>query len=428
MKNNVVSVLLWGKEICKLRWEGGYRPRFGKVGALVSFNPEYQSFGFDVDPVGFYSLSTYLVRKGMSDICLADEYEGLPRFLSGALPDDWGNEVFSHWIESKGIRGRDITTVDKLAFIGRRAMGAFEFVPQLYNPVDDEAVVMEELYSLAKRIESAREGVSLNLQNNHGINDLMSVGMSAGGKHPKAIVAINWKTGEVRSGQLLLADDFTQYILKFRDSDKWPTAEIEYAYYLMAKDAQIDMEKNSMIEIGGVNHFLIERFDRKNGSKIHSTTLQSLYGRVTSYEDIFKVCRKLRLPYQDIEQLFRRVVFNYLTGVCDDHDKNFSFTMTPDGKWRLSPAYDETFTVNFNNLFIGDKHAMTIEESNRNISLSQFLRLAEQNDVKNAERIVKEIAEVALSFEEKASKAKINDVYMSLIKQYVETQVENLQV
>lgn len=428
MKNNIVSVLLWGREICKLRWEGVYRSNFGKVGALISFNPEYHTFGFDVDPIGPYSLSTYLVQKGMSDICRAGEYEGIPRFLSGALPDDWGNEVFSLWIRKNGIRSHDVSPVDKLAFIGRRAMGGFEFVPQLYNPAAEDSVVLEELYETAKEIEAERGNMSFNIQDKPGINDLMSVGMSAGGKHPKAIIAVNWNTGEIKSGQLPLPEDFTQYILKFRDSDKWPTAEIEYAYYLAAKEALIDMEKCSLIEIGGVNHFLTERFDRRNGKKIHSTTLQSLHGQVTSYEEIFKVCRKLRLPYRDIEQLFRRAVFNYLLGVCDDHDKNFSFIMSPDGKWRLAPAYDETFTVNLKNRFIGDRHAMSIEECNRSISLAQFVRLAEENDVRHAENIVKEISEVALSFAEKAGEAKLDNYFTSLILQFIKEKIDFLQL
>ncbi len=426
MKNNIVSVLLWGKEIGKLIWEGGYRPNFGKVGARVSFNPEYHSFGFDVDPVGFYNRSTYLVQQGLSDICHANEYEGIPRFLSGSLPDDWGNEVFSFWIEKHGIRSHDVTPVDKLAFIGRRGMGAFEFVPQLYKPDSDEAVALEDLYGLAKEIGAAREGVSINIADRPEINDLMSVGMSAGGKHPKAIVAINWKTGEVKSGQFLLPEDFTQYILKFRDSEKWPTAEIEYAYYLMAKEALIDMEKCSLLSIGGVNHFLTERFDRKAGRKVHSATLQSLCGPVTSYEEIFKVCRRLQLPYSDMEQVFRRAVFNYLSGVCDDHDKNFSFIMNQERKWRLAPAYDETFTVNFKNRFIGDRHVMTIAESDRNISMDQFMRLADENDVKNAGSIVREIAEVVNAFTGKAEEAQIGSCHTELIAQFIKTKTDAL--
>lgn len=81
--------------------------------------------------------------------------------MSGSLPDDWGNQVFSKWIESSGLRSHDISPVDKLAFIGKRGMGGFEFVPQLYNPSSDDAVVLEELFELAKAIETSREGVIL---------------------------------------------------------------------------------------------------------------------------------------------------------------------------------------------------------------------------------------------------------------------------
>ena len=138
MKNNVVRVLLWGKEICRLQWQGGYREGFGKVGALVSFNPEYIDYGFDVDPLGPYRNSVYMVQKGMSDLCRATDNEGLPRFLISSLPDDWGNQVFSSWIENNNIRSRNITSVDKLAFIGSRGMGGFEFVPEQYSSSSDD--------------------------------------------------------------------------------------------------------------------------------------------------------------------------------------------------------------------------------------------------------------------------------------------------
>ena len=91
MKGNIVSVFLWGREICKLQWQGGYKQGFGKLGSLVSFSPEYVSYGWDLDPIGPYNSSVYLVQRGMSDWCRATENEGLPRFLSGSLPDDWGN-------------------------------------------------------------------------------------------------------------------------------------------------------------------------------------------------------------------------------------------------------------------------------------------------------------------------------------------------
>lgn len=426
MKNNVITVLLYGKEICRIQWQGGYRKGVGKVGSLVSFNPEYRTFGFDVDPLGPYSLSTYLVQKGMSDICRQGEYEGLPRFLSGSLPDDWGNQVFSSWVESAGIRSHEITSVDKLAFIGKRGMGGFEFIPQMYTPASDDAVRLEELYALAKEIEASREGTAMNLQNNPGINDLMSVGMSAGGKHPKAIIAIDWSTGEIRSGQILLPESFTQYILKFKDSETWPTAEIEYVYYQMATECGIDMEKSSLLHVSGANHFLTERFDRKHGRKQHSATLRSLCGEITSYDDIFRACRLLRLPYRDMEQLFRRAVFNYLAGVTDDHDKNFSFMMSENGTWRLSPAYDVTFTVNYKNRFIGDRHAMSVEENDRLLTRRQLLRLAMENDIRKPDEIIREISSVLHTCVSKAEEAGIPDFHKDLIWEFIKKQIENL--
>ena len=426
MKNNVITVLLYGKEICRIQWQGGYRKGFGKVGSLVSFNPEYRTFGFDVDPLGPYSLSTYLVQKGMSDICRQGEFEGLPRFLSGSLPDDWGNQVFSSWVESAGIRSHEITSVDKLAFIGKRGMGGFEFIPQMYTPASDDAVRLEELYALAKEIEASREGTAMNLQNNPGINDLMSVGMSAGGKHPKAIIAIDWSTGEIRSGQILLPESFTQYILKFKDSETWPTAEIEYVYYQMATECGIDMEKSSLLHVSGANHFLTERFDRKHGRKQHSATLRSLCGEITSYDDIFRACRLMRLPYRDMEQLFRRAVFNYLAGVTDDHDKNFSFMMSENGTWKLSPAYDVTFTVNYKNRFIGDHHAMSVEENDRLLTRRQLLRLAMENDIRQPDEIIREISSVLHTYVSKAEEAEIPDFHKDLIWEFIKKLIENL--
>lgn len=420
MKDNIVSVRLWGREICRLEWLGGYKQRFGKLGAAVSFHPDYVSYGWDLDPIGPYNRSTYLVQKGLSDWCRAKDCEGLPRFLSGSLPDDWGNAVFAAWIDSRSIRHSDITPVDKLAFIGKRGMGALVFVPALYDGIStDTPLILEELYDLSKEIQKSREGLSVDLGSHPGIGDLMAVGMSAGGMHPKAILAINWNTGEVKSGQFLLPDDFTQYILKFRDSDTWPTAEVEMAYHIMAVKSGISMENCRLFPIEGQNHFLTERFDRKNGGKLHTATLYALNGETYSYEQLMRVCRKMRLPYPDMEQVFRRAVFNYLSGVCDDHDKNFSFALKEDGIWRLAPAYDVTFTVNLRDRFIGDRHALSLSDKNRQVSRDDILRFADQGDIRNASHILEEIEEAIGSFQAIASEVGIDEKVSSLILSHI---------
>lgn len=426
MKDNIVSVNLWGYEICLLEWKGGYKSGFGKVGSKISFNRDYHTLGFDVDPIGPYRRSMYLVNAGLTDILRATENEGLPRFLSGSLPDDWGNKVFTSWVKSRNIKNSDITSVDKLSFIGNRGMGGFEFVPQQYNPDSDDAVNLEELYQLAKDIEASREVVELNIQDRPGIKDLMTVGMSAGGKHPKAIIAINWETGEVRSGQIALPDSFTYYILKFRDSELWPTAEIEYLYHKMAMGCGIDMEESRLFPAGGVNHFLTKRFDRDRSGKIHAVTLHALNGETAAYEEIFRVCRKLKLPYHDIEQIYRRMVFNYLSCVCDDHDRNFSFTMSREGKWRLAPSYDETFTVNLIDMFKGDRHAMTVGGSDRQVCRDIFLRVAEENDVKNAVSIIRQVTDSVMSFETLANEMHLERTVSNIVCKYISSQMNAL--
>lgn len=426
IKGNILSVSLYGKEICKIQWIGSYKEKFGKQGAKISFNPEYKNYGFDADPLGEYSLKWHFVQKGQSQICRANNnYEGLPRFLSGSLPDDWGNEVLSKWMEANGINPGEITAVDKLAFIGTRGMGGFEFTPSQYEPAENN-VELEGLYELAKEIVASREGVVLNLQDNPSKNDIISVGVSAGGKHPKAIIAINWETGDVRSGQISLPKGFIHYILKFKDPDILYTAEVEFVFYQMATECGIDMEKSQLLPISGDNHFLTERFDRKNGKKLHSATLNSLCGNVDRYEDIFVVCRTLDVPYHDREQLFLRAVFNYIAGVTDDHDKNFSFIMHEDGKWRISPAYDVTFTVNTRNRFIGNKHVMSIGFENTLKSREQLLKLAKTNDINNAESIINNIIKVLESFEQKARDVNIDQPLINIISQHIRDQITTL--
>lgn len=428
MKENVVSVRLWGREIGKLEWQGGYKPKFGKLGSVISFHPDYVSYGWDLDPIGPYNHGVYLVQKGLSDWCRATEYEGLPRFLSGSLPDDWGNAVFSAWVESRHLRHTEISSVDKLSFIGKRGMGALEFVPALYEGVSEEnALVLEELYDLSQQIQRSREGISVDLDSHPGIGDLMAVGMSAGGMHPKAIVAIDWNTGEVKSGQFLLPDNYTQYILKFRDSAVWPTAEVELAFHRMALRCGITMEDCRLLTIDGQNHFLTERFDRKKGMKLHTATLQALNGETVSYEGLMKVCRKMRLPYPDLEQVFRRAVFNYLAGVCDDHDKNFSFILTPDGTWRLAPAYDVTFTVNLMNRFIGDRHVMSLSGQDRQVTRRDILRFAEQGDIKKAESILEKILDAVGCFQAIASDTGVDGPFTSVILSHINRQIKALK-
>ena len=415
MKHNIVSVTLWGVEICRLEWQGGYKQRFGKLGAVVSFSPSYAKTPWDLDPLGPYNRSVYFVNQGHSDWCRATEYEGIPRFISSSLPDDWGNAVFSAWAVNNGLRRSDITAVDKLSFIGKRGMGALEFIPSAYKASKDDAVVLEQLYEVAQAIQSQREGSSVNLSDNPGLDELMSVGMSAGGMHPKAVVAIDWETGDVRSGQIELPKEYINYILKFSESGAWPSALIEYVYYQMALKAGIEMMPCRILDIAGDKHFLTQRFDRGPAGKVHCASLHSLCGPVQEYESIFRAARRLGVPHSDSVQLFRRAVFNHMAGVCDDHDKNTSFLMNKKGEWRLSPAYDVTFTVNLKNPFFGNRHAMMLAGKERGLVRDDFLKLAEQNDIRGAAGIIEQVADAVGAFSTLADEAGIEKTVKDMV-------------
>ena len=179
------------------------------------------------------------------------------------------------------------------------------------------------------------------------------------------------------------------------------------------------MEKCGLLPIEGKNHFLTERFDRKEGGKLHTATLQALNGETVSYEQMLRVCRKMKLPYKDIEQIFRRAAFNYLAGVCDDHDKNTSFILSQDGDWHLAPAYDVTFTVNFMNRFIGDRHAMTLSGQNRKVSRDELLSFAEAGDIKNAAIILQEISDAVSAFESFASELNLEAPVINMISSHI---------
>lgn len=253
---------------------------------------------------------------------------------------------------------------------------------------------------------------------------LLSVGTSAGGRQMKAILAVDKVTGEIRSGQVdgLVNHDYC--LLKFED-EVVPSSEIEMAYYEMATSAGIDMEECRLLKIAGVNHFLTNRFDRKEGEKIHMQTLAAMNPAATSYEELFAVCRELELTAGELENLYRRLVFNVVANNTDDHNKNFSFLLERGGHWRLSPAYDITFI--FNRYGTGPEvdRCLSVGGRYRDITRDDLLQLGRDNGIRNPEEIIDNIAGVLQTFPRLADKYSIDPRWGSIIKTTLQ---ENLRV
>ena len=411
MRDNIVQVSIWGKNVGLLSWDD-------KRGcSSFQFDRDFINNGLDIAPL-VAPLSSAIVQRGFPISGNKEKpYYGLPEFIADSLPDHWGNVVFQKWLEKNNLHTRQINAVDRLSFIGKRAMGAFEFQPAHIKEDASIDIKLSSLYELANRIFNDRQNVSIDVNNGLIIEDLYKVGTSAGGQRPKAIIAIDETTGIIRSGQADLPQSFKHYILKFDTSkpDEFPFTKIEMAYYLMARDCGIDMMPSKLVEIEGTQNFLTQRFDRVDGIRIHTQTMAAMSSFADTYEDIFVIGRKINLTAEEQTQQYRRMVFNILAGNVDDHTKNFSFLMYPNGEWHISPAYDLIFSIDPDSRFFRN-HELSVRGKRNNITRKDLIDFAKAQDIKNPANIIEQTIEVVKKFNDYAEQVGISEYWISRIQ------------
>lgn len=342
-------------------------------------------------------------------------YQKLPAFVADSLPDAWGNQLFDLWRQQNHLANADITPLDKLSFIGKRGMGALEFQPEVSHNRKTTKIDMKSLADLALRIYAERENARIKPEESITMQSLLTVGTSAGGRQPKAIIAINRKNGEIRSGQVAGLKDYEYYLLKFGDS-QYSSAELEMAYYELATTAGINMMPSELYPVEGNNHFLTKRFDRDGEKKIHTQTLAAICPDVDSYEQLLAVCRKLHLPDADSQEVFRRMVFNILANNTDDHNKNFSFIMHEDGTWQLSPAYDITYIIDTGGFLPNEDHCMYIRAKLRNITRDDVIQFARDNGIRRPDAIIHDVVDALKQFRTVAKKHGVSDEWTGRVE------------
>ena len=244
------------------------------------------------------------------------------------------------------------------------------------------------------------------------------------GRGKEAIIAINPKTGEIRSGQIAGQKEFEYCILKFGDPSR-SSAELEMAYYKMATAAGINMMPCELIEVEGQNHFITHRFDRDEERKLHMQTLAALYPEADSYEKLLMVCRKMRLPESTQEEVFRRMVFNILANNTDDHNKNFSFLMDENGHWQLSPAYDMTYIFNVGGFLPETMHCLMMQGKLHGQTLEDALTLAKNNGIRKAETIIKEVASAISKFRKYAEECGVGQQWIAAVETCLNNHLAN---
>ena len=415
MTTKILKVMLWGKEVGRLSMD------FRRGMPYFEYNRDWVENGLDVSP-----LNASIKRpQNLRPIFGASEkiYQKLPPFIADSLPDSWGNELFEQWRQQQKIMVGDITPLDKLAFIGKRAMGALEFEPETYRFSSVENLNLNSLIALAKRVYTERENAHVMPEESLDMQSLLAVGTSAGGRQPKAIVAINRETREIRSGQIEGLKNFDYCLLKFGTKER-STAELEMVYYEMATRAGISMMPCWLMAVEGEKHFVTKRFDREHGRKLHMQTLAALYPEADSYESLLWVCRKMRLSERDSEEIFRRLVFNVLANNTDDHNKNFSFLMDESGRWSLAPAYDMTYIFSVGGYLPETHHCLLVKGKYTEITLHDVLELAADNGIRKADTIIADVVEALRSFRTLAEKNGVQERWISAVETTLQHNLE----
>ena len=333
-------------------------------------------------------------------------YQGLPGMIADSLPDTYGRALFEKWLSLNGRTGGNV--IESLCYLGSRCMGALEFEPALLaDSKPDMSFEIDSLVDVASEALAEKESFSTNLSNDRksAIAEILRLGTSAGGQRAKAVIAYNKTTGEVRSGQIPAPDGFDYYLIKldgvsatagFKETGNY--GRLEYSFYKLAQKCGIDMTECSILEENGRAHFMTKRFDRSGGQKLHMQTLCGIahfdyrIHRAYSYEQAFGVMRMLKLSYQEISQLFRRMVFNVVFRNQDDHTKNISFLMDSKGNWRLSPAYDMGYSYNSAGGWTST-HQMSINNKFDDITRKDLLDCASANGIKDASEIIDEVCD-----------------------------------
>jgi serine/threonine-protein kinase HipA len=433
MANSFANVFYQGTKAGVTYWDAERRL------AVFEYTPEFIKTGVELAPLKMP------LRAGPYQFPnLHESFSGLPGLLADSLPDTYGNTLIDAWLRQQGGSPQDFSPVERLCYIGNRGMGALEFRPGLREKSSKaEKVEVDKLVNLAAKALSQKNALTAELDDSEDLAEILRVGTSAGGARAKAVIALNPKTMEVRSGQAKAPHGFEHWLLKFDGvsesfegvQDPQGYGRIEYAYHLMAKQAGITMTDCRLFEEGDRAHFMTRRFDRpKDGSKIHHA---SLYGMAHmqysapgshsySYEDYFEMIEALDLePIQRIEA-YRRMVFNVLACNRDDHTKNFGFLLDSETQWKLSPAFDITYAFNPGPGKWTATQQLSIRGKREAITLEDLLTMGRQCNIATLPKLKKAIDRVIDSLQQWkhfAEQAAVGDSEVSKIGAAIDAQV-----
>lgn len=378
----------------------------------MQYTPEFVKSGYNPSPIFVTPQQDRLYEFSQLPY---ETFKGLPGFIADCLPDKFGTAIINRWLDQSGRPRDSYSTTERLLYQGSRSMGALRFEPQERTDLNKNIrIELDGLVNAAAEVLKDREELQTNIATDEeALLMVLRVGTSAGGARAKAVVAYNKETQDLCSGQIDAPEGYEHYLLKLDGVDpdqpgrfgkSLHFGSLEYTYHLMALECGVDMTECMLLPDGSRHHFMTKRFDRIGSS--HRVHMVSLCGMnhmdfnqpySWSYEQLFGVMRGLNLPHPQIEQAFRRMVFNVIGCNQDDHTKNFSFLLDEDNVWKLSPAYDMTYAKGSG---YTRQHQMSVNNKRTGIAREDILKVASSIGVSqsHANGIIDNISDVFSRF------------------------------
>lgn len=403
-KNQIISVSFQGIEIGKIGYDEDQKK------SSFQYNPNFLAQN------KYKKLFPYIIRR-TQNVQVFSEYEGetfrgLPPMIADSLPDVFGNIVFKEWLEATQKDFSSITPLEQLTYVGNRGMGALEFAPK--KEIQSSATInIEQITKVVKKVIDFKTTFSEKGLSDLALLTIFKIGTSAGGARPKILVAENKTSGQLIPGDLVYSNEYNHYLVKLSIDEEqgYAKEKIEYIYYNLAQQVGIEMMPSKLVDD---KHFATLRFDRQNGTKQHVLTASGLTGwdfkkpEHSNYENLFSLALDIKLPHKDIQQLFKRMVFNLVFANIDDHLKNFSFIYNSDtDKWNLAPAYDLTYPLDALLNYTRVARALSINGKRNTITRADVLQIANLFTIKNPTGIINEVVEVTKMFKALAAQHKI---------------------
>ena len=418
-KNEIITVFCFGQEIGRV----GFDEDLNR--SSFQYNPEYlESKKFE----NLFPQTGILNRVPQVQLFSqfnSETFQGVPPMIADSLPDVFGNIIFKKWLETSHKQFSQISVIEQLAYVADRGMGALEYRPSKEIP-KSSSIDLTEIIAVLKKVLDTKQEVHESALNHDALLNVFKIGTSAGGARPKILISEHKQSGEIIPGDLNHDSDYNHFIVKLHLEDEvgYNREVVEYCYYLTATHLGITMMPSKLID---QKHFATLRFDRQDGKKKHVLTASGLTGwdfqrpNDSSYENLFELALFLRVPNRDIEELFKRMVFNLIFSNSDDHLKNHSFIYDEaTDRWDLSPAYDLTYSLNPLLNYTKTSRALSINGKRVDIQLEDVLTIAETLTIKNARNVIREIQDGIDFWIEKSKEIGIsNDISQRIDRRFV---------